>query len=209
MKLSTQPSGMTGQPVRVWDRFIRVFHWTLVLGCITAFVSGEFHADEVHQMVGYLLLLLLLVRIYWGFCGSEFARFRSFVFPVGETVAYVRSLRTGHPRYYLGHNPAGALMVFALLILLALLIATGLLTLSVIDFEGPLLFLANSVSDEVSYVIRELHQWLPQLGAGLVALHLLGVLSGSIQHRENLVESMITGNKRWLTAAETGSKEQQ
>ena len=41
--------------VKVWDRFIRVFHWTLALGFATAFVSGELHASTLHVWIGYLL----------------------------------------------------------------------------------------------------------------------------------------------------------
>lgn len=184
-----------GKTVKVWDLFIRFFHWTLVLGFATAYISGEFHYSEIHALTGYALSLLVLARLYWGFKGSQYARFRSFIFPVAETRAYVRAMISGHPRHYFGHNPAGALMVFALLATVASLLVTGLMTLSVIDFEGPLLFLANSVSDETSYTIRHLHEFLPTVALVLVALHLMGVVSGSIQHKENLVRAMVTGNK--------------
>lgn len=181
--------------VKVWDRSIRFFHWTLVLGFATAFISGEFHAPTLHALVGYVLCALIMARVYWGFRGGKYARFRSFVFPAGETLTYARSMIKGSPRHYFGHNPAGALMVFALLATVAVTLATGLVTLSVIDFEGPLLFLANEVTDETSYAFRRIHEFLPTAGLTLVALHLLGVLAGSIQHRENLVKAMITGKK--------------
>ncbi|MBK9160559.1 MAG: cytochrome b/b6 domain-containing protein [Nitrosomonadales bacterium] len=183
------------QTVNVWDLFIRIFHWTLVAGFTTAFLSGEFHFPQVHALTGYLLCALLAARIYWGFTGSPYARFASFIFPPRETVAYVRGMLKGHPRHYFGHNPAGALMVFALLATLTLILATGLVTLSVIDFEGPLLFLANQVSDESSYAFRRLHKLLPYAGLALVALHIAGVAAGSLQHRENLVKAMFTGKK--------------
>jgi len=189
------PSTVSSHSLQVWDLFVRLFHWTLVLGCITAFVSGELHAAEIHVLVGYGLCVLLVGRLYWGFRGSRYARFDSFLFSPAETLAYVRSMRGGHPIHYLGHNPAGALMVFALLGLVALLLATGLVTLAAIDFEGPLLCLANSISDETSYAFRNIHKFLPTLGLVLVTLHLLGVISGSLQHKENLVRAMITGNK--------------
>lgn len=181
--------------VKVWDLFIRFFHWTLVLGFAVAFVSGEVHASTIHVWAGYILCVLLLARVYWGFKGSEFARFRSFIFPVSETLAYLRSMLKGHPKNYLGHNPAGALMVFALLGLLTVIFVSGLLTLGTIDYEGPLLFLANLVSDEASYAFRHLHEFLPILGLVLVALHILGVIAGSVQHKENLVRAMLTGKK--------------
>lgn len=187
------------EEIKVWDLPVRLFHWTLVLGFATAFISGEVDASDIHVLVGYALCVLLAGRVYWGFKGNEYARFRSFIFPVSETLDYVRSMRTGHPKHYFGHNPAGALMVFALLGLVTLIIATGLVTLSVIDFEGPLLFLANSVSDEISYTFRHCHQLLPVAGLALVSLHILGVIAGSIQHKENLVRAMLTGKKKSLS----------
>lgn len=187
------------EEIKVWDLPIRLFHWTLVFGLATAFVSGDVDASDIHVLVGYVLCVLLAGRVYWGFKGNEYACFHSFIFPVSETLDYVRSMRTGHPKHYFGHNPAGALMVFALLGLVTLIIATGLVTLSVIDFEGPLLFLANSVSDETSYTFRHYHQLLPVAGLVLVLLHILGVIAGSIQHNENLVRAMLTGKKKSLS----------
>lgn len=184
-----------GNAVKVWDAVIRLFHWMLVAGLVTAYISGEAHASEIHVLTGYALCVLLAIRIYWGFKGSEYARFRSFIFSVGETREYVRSMFEGYPRHYFGHNPAGALNVFALLATVLLLLVTGLAALSVIDFEGPLLFMANLVSDEISYSIRYIHELIPNIGLALVALHLMGVVVGSIQHRENLVKAMITGKK--------------
>ena len=181
--------------VKVWDRFLRFFHWTLALCFATAFISGEVHASTIHVLVGYVLCVLLAARVYWGFKGSEYARFRAFIFPVSEALEYLRSMLKGNPRHYFGHNPAGALMVFTMFGLLALIFVSGLLTLGTIDFEGPLVFLANSVSDDLSYVFRHLHEFLPPVALGLVVLHLLGVLVGSIQHKENLVRAMLTGKK--------------
>lgn len=187
------------EEIKVWDLPIRLFHWILVLGFATSFVSGEADASDIHVWVGYALCTLLAGRVYWGFKGNEYARFRSFIFPVSETLAYARSMLNGHPKHYFGHNPAGALMVFALLGLVTLIIATGMLTLSAIDFEGPLLFLANSVSDETSYIFRHYHKLLPVAGLVLVSLHILGVIAGSIQHNENLVRAMLTGKKKSIS----------
>ncbi|GAB5604787.1 cytochrome b/b6 domain-containing protein [Sideroxyarcus sp. TK5] len=182
--------------VKVWDVPVRVFHWSLVAGFIVAYLSAEMHKMAVHVWVGYALVALLLFRLAWGFAGNEYARFKSFIFSPQETLAYVRSLRSGHARHYYGHNPAGALMVFALLGVLLAIFGTGLVTLAVIDFEGPLLFLANDVSDETAYLFRHAHDWMVNIALLLIPLHLLGVVSGSIQHKENLVRAMVTGMKR-------------
>ena len=185
--------------VRVWDLPIRLFHWILVAGFAAAYLTAKFHYGDIHTLIGYGLCVLLVARIYWGFFGSQYARFGSFIFSPAETIAYMRSMFGKHPaRHYFGHNPAGALMVFALLTVLGLIFATGLVTLSLIDFEGPLLVLVHYASDETSYAIREVHEFLSNAALALVALHLMGVVGGSLQHGENLVRAMITGNKRPL-----------
>jgi len=183
--------------VKVWDLPIRLFHWTLVAGFASAYLTAEFHKNDIHTLIGYGLCVLLVVRVYLGFFGSEYARFKSFIFSPGETLAYMRSMFGRHPiKHYYGHNPAGALMVFALLGLLTLIFAAGLVSLALIDFEGPLLVLVHYVGDETSYAIREIHEVLSNVALALVALHLMGVTGGSIQHGENLVRAMVTGRKK-------------
>lgn len=184
------------ESIKVWDVPVRLFHWTLVLSFIAAYLTAEFHIGFLHTLIGYFLCVLLLARVFWGFAGNQYARFSSFIFSPAETVAYLRSLVQNNPKHYFGHNPAGALMVFALLALLALIFLTGLTTLAVIDFEGPLLFLIDYVDDETSYAVKHLHGWLVDAALVLVPLHVLGVAVGSIQHKENLVRAMLTGNKK-------------
>lgn len=183
--------------VKVWDLPVRLFHWILVAGFASAYLTAQFHYGDIHTLIGYGLCVLLVARIYWGFFGNRYARFSSFIFSPGETVAYMRSMFGKHPvKHYFGHNPAGALMVFALLAVLTAIFSTGLITLSLIDFEGPLLGLANHASDDTAYAIREVHEFLSNATLALVALHFMGVVGGSMQHGENLVWAMITGKKR-------------
>ncbi len=183
--------------VKVWDVPVRVFHWTLVLGFASAYLTAEYHYGDIHALIGYALCVLLVARVFWGFFGSQYARFSSFIFSPAETIAYMRSMFGKHPiKHYYGHNPAGALMVFALLALLTVIFATGLVTLGVIDFEGPFAGMALAVSDETAFVFRNMHELLTNVGLMLVALHLMGVVGGSIQHKENLVRAMVTGKKK-------------
>lgn len=182
--------------VKVWDLPTRLFHWMLAAGFAAAYLTAEFHANGWHTLIGYALCALLAARVVWGFYGNRYARFNSFIFSPGETLAYMRSMFGRNPiKHYFGHNPAGALMVFALLAILGLIFASGLAALAVIDFEGPLLMLANYVDDETSYAIRAFHEVLSNVALAMVALHVMGVAGGSIQHRENLVRAMITGKK--------------
>jgi len=115
-------------PVKVWDIPVRLFHWTLVLSFTLAYLTAEFHVGFIHVWLGYFLIALIVARVVWGFAGSQYARFSSFIFSPTETLAYVQSLAKNNPKHYLGHNPAGALMVFALLALLAMIFLSGLVT---------------------------------------------------------------------------------
>ncbi len=187
------------EQVKVWDVPVRLFHWSLVLGFVLAYLTAEAGILDIHVLIGYFLIALLLFRVFWGFAGNQYARFKSFIFSPQETVAYVRSLRSGHPVHYYGHNPAGALMVFGLLALLAAIFMSGLVTLAVIDYEGPLLFLANQVSDDTSYFFRHAHDFFVDVALVLIPLHLLGVVAGTIQHKESLVKAMVTGMKKVAT----------
>jgi len=182
--------------IKVWDVPVRLFHWSLVLGFVLAYVSAEVGILAAHVLIGYFLIALLVFRILWGFLGTQYSRFRAFVFSPAETMGYVKAIRAGQPVHYYGHNPAGALMVFGLLSLLAAIFASGLVTLAVIDYEGPLLFLANQVSDDTSYFFRHAHDFFVDVALLLIPLHLLGVIAGSIQHKENLARSMVTGMKK-------------
>ena len=193
----------TEEKIKVWDLPVRLFHWMLVLGFVSAYLLAENHLLNWHVLTGYFLCGLLVFRFVWGFIGNQYARFKSFVFTPQETLTYIQSLRAKSPIHYYGHNPAGALMVFALMGTLALVFISGLLSLGTIDYEGPFASLANSVSDETSYLFRQLHGWLVNGALLLIPLHLLGVLQGSLQHKENLVRAMITG---WKLAISTAHK---
>lgn len=168
------------QRMLVWDVPTRVFHWLLVVSFAGAFLTAESERyRDIHVVLGYTLLALIGFRLVWGFAGSRYARFRSFLFKPGEIAAYVVSLLKAKPAHYVGHNPAGSLSVFALL---ALGIAAGV--------SGVMLF-----QDIGGEALEELHELVSYGMLAIVALHVTGVLVSSVMHRENLVRAMITGYK--------------
>jgi cytochrome b len=122
---------------------------------------------------------LIAFRLVWGFAGSRYAQFRSFLFKPREIVAYLASLLKAKPAHYVGHNPAGSVAVF---LLLALGITAGV--------SGAVI-----LRDIGGDALEELHEMAAYLMLGVVALHLIGVLVSSLLHHENLVRAMITGTK--------------
>src|SRR3990167_1741291 len=111
--------------IKVWDLAIRLFHWSLVLAFVAAYLTGEDESAN-HVYLGYFIGGLMVFRLVWGFVGGRYARFRAFLYSPAETLGYVRATLAGKTRNYLSHNPLGALMVFALLLALTRTVGSGL-----------------------------------------------------------------------------------
>jgi cytochrome b len=167
--------------VKVWDPFVRLFHWLLVFSFALAWYSGGIW-DNPHLAAGYGVASLVVARIVWGFVGTRYARFRDFVYGPQAILLYlVATLRMRAPRY-LGHNPAGGAMVITLLATLVVLCMSGIL-MTTDAFWG------------VEWV-DSLHNAASTFALILVGLHVGGVVVASIEHDENLILAMITGWKR-------------
>lgn len=171
----------TGPMVRVWDPFVRIFHWSLAALFVLAFATGD-ESEWLHLTAGYSIAGLLLLRAVWGFVGPAHARFGDFVRSPQAVLAYLRqTIRMRAPRY-LGHNPAGGVMVLALMATLAAISVTG--------------FMMTTDAFWGSEWVENLHKAFVYAALVLVALHVAGVLFASIEHGENLVKAMVTGRKR-------------
>jgi cytochrome b len=181
----TPPLGMTR--VRLWDRPIRFFHWTLALLVLAAFVTANVGGPWMvwHGRAGLAIVGLLVFRVVWGIAGSHHARFASFVPTPGRVRAYLGGRWQG-----LGHNPLGALSVFGLLGLLAVQTGTGLLANDDIDFEGPL---SSLVEKARSDSLTGLHHQLSNVLLALIALHIVAVVFYLVFKKKNLVKPMLTG----------------
>lgn len=207
------------EQVYVWDRFVRFFHWTLVVLFGVSYVTGD-EIEWLHVYSGYGIALLILARALWGFIGSTYARFKDFLYSPLSAVGYLKSLAAGNPRHYVGHNPAGAMMVFALLAGLFLTTLSGMKLYAVEEGKGPLaqeirVQLVDTAygdsdddedddehgeygeheNEETEEFWEEIHEFAVNFMLFLVIVHILGVIVSSRAHGENLVKAMITGYK--------------
>jgi len=168
------------QRILVWDVPTRVFHWLLVLSFGGAFLTSESERyRDIHVVLGYTLLGLIAFRLLWGFLGTRYAQFRSFLFKPSEVVAYLQSLVKRKPAHYIGHNPAGSVAIWLLLVLGISIGVTGVMLFQ--DIGGD--------------ALEELHEFASNAMLAVVLIHVCGVVVSSVMHRENLVRSMITGFK--------------
>jgi len=190
-----RPAVSARAQVKVWDPFVRLFHWGNALLVASLFVSARFGWQEVHMTLGVDLLVLVALRLVWGVIGPEHARLRGFVTGPRESLLNLRDILRGRARRYLGHSPAGGLMVVALLTLISSLLITGVLLQATLEFEGPLVEWLRFADDRLVSVVLGVHEASVNVLYVLVPLHLAGVAIASAQHRENLVRAMITGYK--------------
>jgi cytochrome b len=179
------PDALTPPPpparVKVWDPVVRLFHWTVALGCV-ANLTVLREVKSVHRYVGYVMLAAVAVRLVWGLVGGRHARFSDFVPSPGRLLGYLKALARREEPRYIGHNPAGALMMLALIGLVAACGITGWM-MGLDAYWG------------VGWV-ETLHEVAANSILGLAILHVLAALVESWRHRENLVLAMVTGLKR-------------
>jgi cytochrome b len=216
-------SNITNNQVRVWDPLFRLFHWSLVLTFFISYFTGD-DENQLHIYAGYAVLGLIIFRLIWGIIGSKHARFSDFLASPGKVIEYLKSLVSGKPKHYLGHNPAGGWMVIVLLISLYVTTISGLKLYAVEEGKGPLAGVSTDVvlissayadkdEDEKEHgegyeehngkdgeregydFWEEIHEVSSNFTLFLIFLHVAGVVVSSKLHNENLVKAMISGNK--------------
>lgn len=181
MTPNTSSAAASTPAVKVWDPFVRIFHWSLV----TCIVLNQFvleAGETAHEWTGYTASALVLLRLVWGFVGSRHARFADF-FPTPQRLGrHLQALRRGEQPHYDGHNPLGALMMLALMVLVLSLGLTG--------------WLQTTDAYWGEEWLMELHEWLANgllLAAGLHAA--AAIVMGRLE-RTRLIHAMITGHKQ-------------
>ncbi len=166
--------------VKVWDPFVRIFHWSIAALFASAYLSTDWR--DVHLWSGYAVCALLAARVIWGFIGPRYATFGNLLKSPAAIAAYVRSALERRAPRYLGHNPAGGAMVAALLLMLVAVSVTGVL-LQTDPFWG-------------SETMQSWHRVLTNITVALLPIHIAGVIITGLRQRENLIWSMVTGWKR-------------
>ena len=179
------------QRLMIWDPLIRIFHWSLVIFFLLAYITED-DFQTIHVYSGYALLGLIGFRLVWGLIGTHYARFQQFIYAPRKVEIYLYSLFAPSSPRYLGHNPAGGYMVIALMLNIT---ATCLLGLALYATEGGGPLSHTFFASWHGEWLEELHEVIANFCVLLILLHIFGVLISSIKHRENLIRSMLTGIK--------------
>jgi cytochrome b len=180
--------------VRIWDLPTRLFHWALAVLVLFSWISGQFGDRdwlEWHFRSGYLIFALIAFRLLWGFAGDRYARFASFRPSFVRAWTYLRS-----PAPAAGHNPLGALSVYALLLATGLQVITGLLSSDGEFTEGPW---AIFVSERTVRLMSSLHSVNRWALLALVTVHLAAIVGYSVVRGKETTLAMLTGTRHGIT----------
>lgn len=176
----------------IWSVPTRIFHWLLVIGMVAAYiVSEEEELLHLHSSVGYVVGILLIFRIIWGFAGPKYSRFSDF--PIGITA--IKSFFTDMKKSKSqspGHNPAASLVMLGIIFLALLIVVSGSLLLA---SKGQGFFSSVRIGLS-SGILKEIHEISVNVVIALVIFHLLGNLVDFIYNRKvGTLKSMFTGYK--------------
>lgn len=162
-------------------------HWTLVVSFAVAFYTRNSEMmRDIHVDAGYIAGGVIATRLLLGFLMRDFSAFRRFPPNLGAGVAYLLTLIKGRAKRYIGHNPAGALAIYGMLLLGVLTVVSGYMAFNALPLPFGLL-------DEEQ--MKTVHNFAADGWTIVIFGHLLGVFAGSLVHKENLPMAMISGNK--------------
>lgn len=179
------------ETVKVWDPFVRVFHWSLLLLFFVAWQTGENHEMDRHRQAGYAIFALVVFRVFWGFAGGRTARFAQFLKGPGAIMAYLKTHDSEAPSD--GHNPLGGWSVIALLAVVLTITLAGLFAVDVDGIEsGPL---ADWVSFDQGRTASEWHEAVFKAALVLIAVHVLAIGYYQVFNAQNLIGAMLTGKR--------------
>ncbi|MBY6064743.1 cytochrome B [Pseudidiomarina sediminum] len=182
--------------VKIWDSFVRGYHWLMVLAVAGLWWTGENGEMEWHLKIAIVLGSLLLARLVWALVGSENARFRAFVRGPREVLAHAKHMRAKNYTPGNTHNAMGGWAVLALWLVLAVQLTTGLFATDEIFFSGPL---ASLVSGDWQGTLTDIHEGNFNVLLALVGLHVFAIVVYRLRGI-NLLAAMLHGKRENVTA---------
>lgn len=171
--------------VNVYDLPTRVFHWIFAILFIFSFSIGKFVDDEsklyvYHMLSGITMTFIVIMRIIWGFLGTEYAKFSSFKLRPTDLKNYFLEFISNKNERLLGHNPASSYAALFMFLLTFGLFITGLL-------------MANHIKKSF---FEEVHELFALSFLITVILHICGVVLHQVRHKDGMISSMVNGKKQ-------------
>jgi len=204
-------------PVRrhyVWQLPVRLVHWVNASSIVVLFFTGLFLATpfsksfgmgrmrEFHMIFGFALMLGTVIRIYWFFAGNNYARSG---FPMFWKLSWYRAVLQQMIDYtkldrgyvHIGHNSLAGASYAALLVLCIFQMVTGLALYGETNRGGFWDTLLGWTTPLLggSYLVGLWHLMAAWFIVIIALFHVYIVLYDSQLYKDNLVRSMIFGEK--------------
>ncbi|MCM0148817.1 cytochrome b/b6 domain-containing protein [Photobacterium galatheae] len=164
----------------LWDRFVRFVHWSVAALFFTNYLLTK-EGGEIHEWIGYIMVVLILLRLLWGTRVTGAARLSSFVPSVSKAREHLSTLwETGKDDHH-GHNPLGAFMVWFLWGALVLCTLSG--------------WAAHEKLFGAKKLLKEIHEFLVNLTLIAVIFHVFAVVMMSKLTGNQYLKGMLTGRR--------------
>lgn len=179
----------------IWPVANRVSHLLLILFFTTSYILGDFDTLlSYHAAFGLTLGIVMLFRVFWGFVGPKYSKFRDFNFTLGDLKKYLASAFV-KTKEYVGHNPASSYAIVLMMALTFLTIITGLLVYGAEENHGILSFLHSSPFAKMK-IFKESHEFFANVLLGVIVLHVSGALIDKFIKKSDGIDAMLHGYKK-------------
>lgn len=183
--------------IRIWDLWIRLFHWSLAATIVFLLVSGGtgWMFFKWHRTAGEIVLTLIMFRLLRGLFGSSNARILSLVNNPVKALTHIGELFSRKLPQERGHNAAGGWAVLVVLISITAQAITGQFIADEEEFiEGAFYGVASGNLTDLMYTIHMRNSQLLQI---FVIVHVAMVFFYLLYARVNLIFPMFTGSMKW------------
>lgn len=210
--------------IYVWQIPVRIFHWVnafcifflVVSGLLIAYPPAIVQSDGAqqlgywfgylrfsHMVLGVILIVNFLARIYWMFAGNKFARWNNYI-PlkkkqwrgIFDTLKVDIFLLSPKPIYDIGHNSLAAVTYGFLFLLLIAQSITGLCLWSpTAEVVGAETFQSLAFKLGGLMVVKQIHFYLMWVFILFVIIHVYLVFYHDYIERNGIASSIIGGWK--------------
>jgi cytochrome b len=180
--------------IQVWSKNIRLFHSILIVLIVSAFITEDF--EEVHEVIGYSIFLLLLYRLFYGVATTnKYEKISGFFHSPKAIMSFIKSIVKLEEERHLGHNPVAGIVMFLMIVIILVISLTGAFGFAMKDGEGILSLLISS-NFQLGELLLDIHEVLTKIVLLFIGLHLSGVVVSSILTKENLLRSIFKDGKK-------------
>jgi len=179
----------------IWTLPTRVFHWLFASFMLIVFLTDDDKLLKYHAVIGYAILVLIIFRLFWGYFGPKYSKFKDFTANKKSIKDFIKNIFNKNQNY-VGHNPLASLVMLGMFIVSLLAIFTGIVVYGAEEHKGILSFLNSSFFKSFD----DIHEFFANFIIFLVVLHLIGIFIDKTLHAKNeTVNSIFTGYKKFDT----------